>query len=132
LLPWPYWKETAKEWHSLKDRERLFFKRITEDIGHCPIVLYSIAKLLNGIGSKFIDDGITWISEMLKKNKNLWKAELEEGTIYFLENIVRRYCILNGEKIKKNVRLKEKILILLDFLIEKGSTIGFLIREEII
>jgi len=131
LLALPYWKETAKEWRSLKDRERLFFKRITEDIGHCSIVLYSIAKLLNGIGSKFMDDGILWISDMLEKNKNLWKTELKEGTIYFLENIVRRYCILNGEKIKKNVRLKEKILILLDFLVEKGSTIGFLIREEI-
>jgi len=79
-----------------------------------------------------MDDGILWISDMLEKNKNLWRAELEEGTIYFLENIVRRYCILNREKIKKNVRLKEKILILLDFLVEKGSTIGFLIREEII
>ena len=132
LLSGPYWKETAKEWRSLTDKEKLFFKKITEDIGHCPIVLYSIAKLLNGIGSKFMDDGILWISDMLKKNKNLWKAELEEGTIYFLENIVRRYCILNGEKIKKNVRLKEKILILLDFLVEKESTIGFLMREEII
>jgi len=132
LLPWPYWKETAKEWHSLKDRERLFFKRITEDIGHCPIVLYSIAKLLNGIGSKFIDDGITWISEMLKKNKNLWKAELEEGSIYFLENIVRRYCILNREKVRKNARLKEEIAVILNFLIEKGSTIGFLVQEEIL
>ena len=33
LLVCPYWKKTAKEWHSLKEREKLFFKKVSEDMG---------------------------------------------------------------------------------------------------
>jgi hypothetical protein len=44
LLAWPYWKEDAKEWHTLKDREKVFYQKISNDIGHLPSVLYSISK----------------------------------------------------------------------------------------
>jgi len=131
LLAYPYWKESAKNWHTLKEREKLFFKKVAEDMGHCPAVLYSISKLLNGIGSDFVDDGIVWISDMINKNENLWTAELEKTTIYYLETIVKKCYILNRETIRKDLKLKSKIVIILNFLIERGSTVGFLLREEI-
>jgi hypothetical protein len=59
LLAQTYWREGAHEWHSLRDRERQFFKRASEDMGGTPSVLYSISKLLNDIGSGFKDDGNT-------------------------------------------------------------------------
>lgn len=71
LLAWQFWKENAIEWHSLKDREKLFFQRVAQDLGHHPSVLYSIAKLLNDIGSRFLNDGIVWISEIVTTNPNL-------------------------------------------------------------
>ncbi len=70
LLAWPYWNETAKEWHSLKDREKVFYKKVSKDIGQCPSVLYSISKLLNEIGSGFFSDGIFWISGSGKVRNN--------------------------------------------------------------
>lgn len=132
LLAWPYWKKMAKEWHTLKEREKLFFKKVAEDMGHCPAVLYSISKLLNEIGSGFVDDGILWISDMLKKNNKLWTAELETNTIYYLETIARKCYLSNREIIKKDTKLKSKIIIVLDFLVERGSAVGFLLREEIL
>ena len=77
----PYWKEDAKEWHTLKDREILFLKKVARDIGHHTVVLYSIVKLFNDIGSKFIDDGIILLSDILQKNNNLATVELETNTI---------------------------------------------------
>ena len=44
--------------------------------------------------------------------------------------IVRKYWVSNREKIRENVILKEKIIVILDFLIERSSAIGFLVREE--
>ena len=47
------WKETAKEWHSLRDSNKRFFKEISQKIGHCPSTLYALSKLLNDIGSSY-------------------------------------------------------------------------------
>jgi len=132
LLAWPYRRETAKEWHSLKDREKVFYKKVSKDMGHCPSVLYSISKLLNGIGGGFLSDGVFWISEMIEKNSNLSTEELEANTIYYIEVIISKYIYLNRTKIKTDLKIKNKIIIVLNFLIEKGSVNGYLLREDIL
>ncbi len=132
LLAWPYWRETAKEWHSLKDRERSFFKKVADDIGFHPAVLYSLSKLLNEIGSNFIDDGIIWLSSILVNNPALSSEDLERNTIYYLENVVRRCVLSSRHKVRTTPALKKRILIILNFLIEKGSVAAYLTREDIL
>lgn len=127
-----YWKETATSWHTLKDKNKDFFKEISQKIGHCPSALCSILKLLTDIGSPYLDDGILWVSKMLKDNKNLYTAKLEVNTIYYLEKNIRKYIYKNRETIRKDKKLKNDILILLDFLIEKGSVVGYMLRENIL
>lgn len=125
------WKETATEWHTLKNEDRSFFKEVSEKIGHCSSTLYAISKLLNDVGSLYLDDGVAWISDMLKNNDNLFKSRLEVNTIYYLENIVKKYIYKNREKINKAIELKQKVLIILDFLIKNGSFVGYMLRENI-
>ena len=132
LFAQTYWKETAKEWHTLKDENKKFFRDIVKEIGHCPSALYSISKLLNGIGSPYLSDGISWISYMLGNNKELANAELETNTLYYLENLVKKYVYENREKIKRTKKLKQDVLLILDFLTERGSVIGYLLRENIL
>jgi len=132
LLAWSFWQETAKEWHSLKDREKVFYKKVAEDIGHCPAVLDSISKLLNEIGSGFLNDGIFWISVMIEKNSKLATGKLEINTIYYIETLARKYIYLNSRKVKEDLKIRNKILIILNFLFERGSVKGNLLRESII
>ncbi|MES2930964.1 MAG: AVAST type 4 anti-phage nuclease Avs4 [Patescibacteria group bacterium] len=126
------WKKEAKEWRSLKDREKTFFKKVSEEIGGNPAVLYSIAKLLNDIGSNFAFDGISWVSAMLQKNPDLSRKELEVNTVYYLENLVRSYILKNRQKVKTDQQLKKQILVILDFLLEKASVTAYLLREDIL
>jgi len=126
------WKESAVEWHTLKDENKIFFKEISEKLGHCSSVLYALSKLLNDIGSPYLDDGIFWISDMIKNNSNLSTAELEMNTIYYLENLVRKYVYKHREKIRKSGELRRSILVILNFLIGKGSVIGYILRENIL
>lgn len=132
LLARPYWKENAKEWHTLKEREKKFFKKVAEDIGYHPSVLYSLSKILNDIGSNFIEDGILWISDILKKDANLFSGELEINTIYYIENIVRRYILKYRQKIKTIPKIKNEVIVILNFLTERGSVTGYLLREDIL
>ena len=91
---------------------------MSEKIGHCPSALYAISKLLNDIGSSYLHDGVSWISNILKNNKNILNAKLETNTVYYLENLSKKYIYKNREKIRKTRRLKQEVLIILDFLIE--------------
>ena len=126
------WKETATEWHTFKTKDKRFLKKISEEIGHCPSCLFAISKLLNGIGSTYMNDGVAWISGMLINNKNELSKKLETDTVYYLENIIRKYVYKNREKIRKTIKLKQDVLNILDFLIEEGSVIGYMSREYIL
>lgn len=131
LLAWPWWNDTAKDWRSLKQRETLFLKKVCSEMGSHPAVLFSISKLLNEVGSPFIAEGITWIADMLLQNKNLHKEDLIPSTIYYLDIIIRKYVYLNRTMLKSNKIMKTKVLVILDFLVAKGSVNGYLLREDI-
>lgn len=126
------WRETAIEWHTLKESNKRFFKAVLSEIGHCPSALYAISKLLNDIGSSYLNDGISWVSHILENNKNLLSAKLETNSLYYLENIVKRYVYENREKVRRTKKLKQDILLILDFLTERGSVVGYLLRENIL
>ena len=84
------------------------------------------------MGSIYLNNGISWISEILNNNKNLWTDKLETNTIYYIENIVKKYIYKDREKIRKMKKLKQEVLIILDFLVEKGSVVGYMLRENIL
>lgn len=132
MLAHPWWKESATNWHTLKDADKIFFKEISREIGHCPSVLYSVSKLLDGIGSHYLDDGILWISDMLSGNRDALATRVEQDTVYHMENSARKYIYENLQEIREKSRLKDKILVLLDFLIEEGSVIGYMLRERVV
>ncbi|MFA6353277.1 MAG: AVAST type 4 anti-phage nuclease Avs4 [Candidatus Paceibacterota bacterium] len=126
------WKESATEWHTFKNDDKIFFKEISESIGQCASTLYVISKLLNDIGSNYMDDGVLWVSDMLVKNQNLLTAKLEVNTLFYIENLIRKYIYKNRTKIRETKKLKDEVLVILDFLIVKGSVVGYILRENII
>lgn len=126
------WKETTKEWRSFKQANKKFFKDITQKIGHCPSALYAISKLLNDIGSPYLNEGIGWIATMLGDNPELANKKLEVNTIFYLESIVKKYYYQDREKIRRIKVIKDKVLIILDFLIKRGSVVGYMLRESIL
>lgn len=69
---------------------------------------------------------------MLQDNKNLVNVKSEMNTVYYLENLVRRYVYENREKLRKGKKVRQEVLVILDFLIERGSVIGYMLRENIL
>lgn len=132
LFAWPYWNQNARDWHTLREREKLFFKKAAKDMGHHPAVLYSLSKLINEVGSKYVEDGILWISDILIKHAQLLTEELERDTVYYLENLVRKYILTNRKKIKTTTQLKSQVTVILNFLVAKGSVAGYLLREDVL
>lgn len=126
------WKKSANDWHTFKDINSQFFAEVSKNMGHCPSALYSLAKSLNSVASGYLNLGIAWLSRMLTCNKGLWSAKLEGDTIYYLESLIRKYIYKEREKIRRTKQLKEEVLVILEFLVEKGSVVGYMSRENIL
>lgn len=123
--------DDVKEWNTLKDKNRKFFKQISESIGHCVTTLDSLSTILNGVASNYSTDGIYWISNILKQNDFVNKR-LGVNTIYNLEILSRKYIYKNRIKIIQTKSIKDSLLIILDFLIERGSSRAYILRERIL
>lgn len=132
LLAWSWWREGIEDWHSLKKESLSLFEKASKDLGNIPSVLYSVTRVVNTIGSNFKEDGIDWIYTITSNNKSLELGDLESNTLYYLEKFTRKYIYINKQKIKKEIRLKNKIIPILDFMIERGSIQGYLLRESIL
>ena len=132
LLAWGSWKQNTKEWRSLKENNLWLYSSISKDLGYHPSVLYSIARVLNSVASNFQDQGIDWISSITSNNYDLKLGDVESDTLFNLENYLRQYLFLNRQRIKQDVRLKTKIINILDFMVERGSVHGYLLRESVL
>jgi hypothetical protein len=122
------WNNGVTEWHTLKMGNKYFFEKIVKNIGCYPSVLDAIVKLLNGVGSIFIDDGLFWINDIISRSPN---NELETNKNY-LEKFISKFICSNKKKIKENYQIRDKVLNILNFLIEKSSTEAYLLRENLI
>lgn len=132
MLAWRWWTEGIEEWHSLGENNLWLYENAARELGNHPAVLYSISRVLNSIGSHFINQGTNWIYTIVSKNKNLEMKDLESNTIFYLERLMRKFIFLNKERIKREIRLKNRVIPILDFMIERGSVHGYLLRESIL
>ncbi|WP_253896091.1 hypothetical protein [Solibacillus sp. R5-41] len=132
LFAFPWWGEKMKSWHSLKEERHLFFRHMSYEIGFKPSVLYSISKVLNSVGYNFLSQGIEWLYVIIKNNSHLEHKKLEVNTEYYIEEYMQRYIEENRLIFKRTPALRNKVITILNFLVNRGSTVGFMLRESIV
>ncbi len=132
LLAWPWWRKGIESWPSLTSDNIDFYYKVSRELSTNPAVLYSISRVLYTVGSKFKKDGVEWLYTIISKNKAIALCDLESNTLFYIECFLRKFIFENREGIKRNSRLKRKVIEILNFLIEKGSLRGYQLRESVI
>ncbi|XMO87170.1 AVAST type 4 anti-phage nuclease Avs4 [Algibacter sp. AS12] len=132
FLAWRWWNDGIEEWHSLKMDSLSLYANASKDIGNIPSVLYSITRVLDTIGSHFKTEGIDWVYNIASTNSLLKLEDLEAHTLIYLERFMRKFIFINKQKIREEIRLKNKVIPILEFMIERGSIHGYLLRESIL
>lgn len=125
------WKDEALTWHTFSPENSVFFDDLSRKIGGESSFIYSICKLLCGIGSDFLDDGIHWISHAIKTFDIDLSQDRSGNTLFFLERYMRRYLFKNHDKVRRTPHLRAQSMIVLDFLVEQYSITGYLLREDV-
>ncbi len=125
------WKDEAMAWHTFSPENKVFFNDLSGKIGGEYSFIYSISKLLCGIGSEFLDDGIYWISNAIKTFDIDLSHDKSGNTLFCLERYMRRYLFKNHDRVRQTPNLKAQSMVVLDFLVEQYSITGYLLREDI-
>ena len=125
------WKDDAMAWHTFSPENKVFFSDLSGKIGGESSFIYSLSKLLCGVGSEFLDDGIYWFSNAIKTFDIDLSQDKSGNTLFCLEKYMRRYLFKNHDKVRQTPSLRAQSMIVLDFLVEQYSITGYMLREDI-
>ena len=132
LLAWRWWGEEQKEWNGLSVENKCFYDKVSRELNHLPVTLYSISRVLNTIGTCFFNEGIFWIHNIISAKKINKLGDLENGTIFYLEKYMRKFIYDKKLAIKKNSHLKSVVIDILTYMINLASAYAYILRESIL
>ena len=121
-----------KEWNGLTLENKDFYEKCSRDLNNIPATLYSISRILNTIGSYFVNEGIYWIHNLISAGKIDKLGNLENDTVFYLEKYMRKFIYENKQLIKRDSRLKNIVIEILNWMIELASVHAYLLRESIL
>ena len=138
----PYYEEIIENYllieynslicENLKIEILVFYYKISKDFKKNPVILLSISKMLNLTEENEIKKkGIYWIYSIVSENNGLRLKHQKEETIGYLEKFIKEYKEKNVKKIKKDKSEKDRLIKILDFMIERGSNVASLLKDSI-
>ena len=110
----------------------MYFDEFLDQIPNYPAILYSIVRLIDGIGSKYFRKGITWISKIIVASDGFENTKIDSNTIFLIESAIRKYVLLYRDEIRRKRSQLEEVIIILNWLVNSGSVIGYMVREDIL
>jgi len=90
----------------------------------------ALARFLYYFPGLFLPEGLEVLGNVLK-NKPESKVLKGRNTVYFLERILQRLLIFDTEKIRKSRNLCDIAQVLLDSMVESGSSSAYFLREHL-
>lgn len=122
----------AKSWCSLREEASIFYREAAKRIGNS-VTLYAISRVLNTLGTEiFFNNGVEWLSDITENHPELQEVPLPVNTLYYVEEYMCRYVKKQIYTFKSDLQRRQKVLNILNFLVNRGSSLGFMLREEII
>ncbi|MBN8857080.1 MAG: hypothetical protein J0H29_01755 [Sphingobacteriales bacterium] len=118
------WKDAAVTWDAIK-ADPTFYKRVISNLGeYNPL---SAIKLLAGISFYHLfPESINLVLNLIEKSQeHTWLLD------YHAEKYIQRTFFQHGKAIILDKKLREEFVKILDFMIQIGSSIAFVIKESI-
>ena len=125
-----FWNDNVRHWPSLEGNAH-HIHRLFESLPLSSKVLGAYVSFLYQVGEKSLPDAFIRIAQRLQQADSS-QLELEGNTVFCLETLLLRYVYRQPLKLKRKPKLREAVIILLDFLIENGSSSAFRLRDDFV
>ena len=125
-----YWKDGVRHWRSLDGYEHLVHA-LFEALPATSAVLYNYAGFLYHIGERSLPDAFIRVGDALWRG-NTQKMLAKSDTVFMLEVLLQRYVYGRPLELKRDKRIRDAVLFILDCLIEAGSSAAFRMRDDFV
>ena len=124
------WKNGIPRWDSLEGHAYLV-NSLFEELPPSSTILENYVRFLFHFGDQSLPEAFIRIS------KNLYRGEVmdllkKRNTVYLLEVLLQRYVYGRPLELKRRHELRDSVLVLLDLLVEAGSSSAFRMRDDFV
>jgi len=125
-----YWNSKADSWKPLQNKS-LIVRRLVVEFGQYD--LKAVLKLLSGIGTKeLMPNGLNWLQSVLANVEDAKQELVDSNVFFYAEKLVQRTYYRYLREIKRDHQLQQSLLVLLDLMVDSGSSLAFIVRERLI
>ena len=125
-----YWKDHVRHWRFL-DGYAHRVHALFEALPTTSIVLDDYARFLYHIGEHSLPDAFVRIGDALRRG-NTQNMLAKSNTIFMLEVLLQRYVYGRPLELKRDNRIRDAVLFILDCLVEAGSPAAFRMRDDFV
>jgi hypothetical protein len=124
------WKDGVRHWRRLEgfsDRVDTLF----ESLPPCAAVLDTYCGFLYTIGAQSLPHGFVIVAKRFQAGDA--DQRLSKGnTVFYLESLLRRVIYSQPLRLKSNAEVRSAILMILDQLVETGSSAAYHMRDDFV
>ena len=124
------WKDDARHWRSLDGYAHLVHA-LFEALPPTSTVLDDYARFLYHIGERSLPDAFVRVGDALRRG-NTQKMLAKSNTVFMLEVLLQRYVYGRPLELKRDNRIRDAVLFILDCLVEAGSSAAFRMRDDFV
>jgi len=125
-----WWKEEVRHWRSL-DGYAHHVHSLFEDLPPCSVVLDDYVRFLYHVGEQSLPEAFVRIAKRLQ-SRDAQRMLRKTNTVFMLEVLLQRHVYGKPLELKCNSAVRDAVLLLLDLLIENGSSAAFRMRDDFV
>ena len=124
------WKEDVRHWRFLDDYAHLVHE-LFEALPTTSIVLDVYVRFLYHVGEQSLPDAFVRVGDALLRG-NTQKMLSKSDTVFILEVLLQRHVYGRPLELKRERRIRDAVLFILDCLVEAGSAAAFRMRDDFV
>ena len=124
------WKGNTRHWPSLEGHAshvHSFF----DELPATSTILDCYVQFLYHIGEQSLPNGFIRVANRIQQGDPT-KMLRNSNTVYLLEVLLQRFVYAKPLELKRRTELKDAVLLLLDLLVENGSSAAFRMRDDFV
>jgi len=125
-----WWKDSVRHWRSLEGHAH-HVHALFEALPPSGIVLDDYTRFLYHVGEQSLPDAFVRVANSLKGG-DVQSMLAETNTVFLLEVLLQRHVYGRPLELKRDSRVRQAVLYLLDILVANGSSAAFRMRDDFV
>ena len=125
-----WWKDDVRHWRSLEghaDQVHALFEALPPSA----IVIDDYMRFLYHIGERSLPEAFVRVANSLARG-DTHAMLAKSNTVFHLEVLLQRHVYGRPLELKRDIAVRQAVLVLLDILVENGSSAAFRMRDDFV